>query len=123
MPISSFPGATGMREWGASSELEPTSVLAFEPDEAKALKWLPLAVRYKLDRCGLKLSLDQWRSLPIADRQQLLASREGDAFAGLVFARFGSACEQIDPNRARSFEDYVRSKSKRSHERRNEVTA
>ena len=33
-------------------DVGPTACLSFEPDEARRLLWLPLAVRHKLDGCG-----------------------------------------------------------------------
>lgn len=62
-------------------DLAPTACLPFEPEEARCLHWLPLAVRHKLDACGLRLSLAQWQALDLADRRELLRSAPGQAFA------------------------------------------
>ena len=62
-------------------DLAPTACLPFEPDEARCLLWLPLAVRHKLDGCGLRLSLNEWQALSLAARQQLLQAPAGSEFA------------------------------------------
>ena len=36
------------------------------------LDCMPMSMRLKLDRCGLKLSLEQWRALPPPLRETLL---------------------------------------------------
>lgn len=71
-------------------DLAPTACLEFEPEEAHRLQWLPLAVRYKLDGCGLRLSLAQWQGLPAAMRLHLLELPEGVEFA-LRAARAGAS--------------------------------
>lgn len=58
--------------------LVPTSCLDFEPPEARVLTWLPLAVRHKLDECGLRLSLHDWQQLPLQRRAALLAAPLAD---------------------------------------------
>jgi hypothetical protein len=68
-------------------ELEPVQTLACEPPQALALDWLPLAVRYKLDRCGRKISLQQWRSLPHAKRAALLKAPMHAEPGGINFER------------------------------------
>lgn len=62
-------------------DLAPTACLPLEPDEARCLLWLPLAVRHKLDGCGLRLSLKEWQALSLAARQQLLQAPAGSEFA------------------------------------------
>jgi hypothetical protein len=54
------------------NDLAPTCCLPFEPESARLLQWLPLAVRHKLDGAGLKLTLGQWLALPMATRAALL---------------------------------------------------
>lgn len=65
-------------------DLAPTACLPLEPDEARSLLWLPLAVRHKLDGCGLRLSLREWQALSLAARQQLLQAPAGSDFAMLA---------------------------------------
>ena len=62
------------------TDLAPTACLAFEPDEARSLLWLPLAVRYKLDGSGLRLSLGEWQALPMGTRRELLQMPAGAEF-------------------------------------------
>ncbi len=45
----------------------------FEADFAASLRCIPMPVRYKLDSCGVKLKLQHWNQLSVAERQQLLA--------------------------------------------------
>lgn len=62
-------------------DLGPTACLSFEPDEARCLLWLPLAVRHKLDGCRLRLSLLEWQALPLDTRAELLHLPAGADFA------------------------------------------
>ncbi|WP_449371442.1 nitrate reductase associated protein [Thiomonas sp.] len=45
----------------------------FESDYAKTLCCMPMIVRYKLDACRIKLSLQDWQSLDQATRKRLIA--------------------------------------------------
>jgi hypothetical protein len=45
----------------------------FEQDFSGSLRCIPIAVRYKLDLCGIKLSLRQWSRFTDADRRDLLS--------------------------------------------------
>lgn len=44
----------------------------FETPGSQTLELMPFRIRYALDLCGVKLSLAQWQSLPLADRKNLL---------------------------------------------------
>jgi hypothetical protein len=44
----------------------------FESDFVESLRCIPMAVRYKLDTCGIKLKLEQWNRFSEADRQLLV---------------------------------------------------
>jgi hypothetical protein len=44
----------------------------FESDFVESLRCIPMAVRYKLDTCGIKLKLEQWNRFSETDRQQLV---------------------------------------------------
>lgn len=44
----------------------------FESDFVATLRCIPMAVRFKLDRCGIKLSLRQWSRFSALDRRVLL---------------------------------------------------
>lgn len=49
------------------------SVFEFERDFAGSLRCIPMAVRFNLDLCGVKLSLRQWSKFTRDDRAQLLS--------------------------------------------------
>ena len=55
-----------------SSSAKLIGLYPFESDETKSLAIIPLSVRYKLDVCEVKLHLQQWQKLPLADRQALV---------------------------------------------------
>ena len=44
----------------------------FESDYAKTLCCMPMLVRYRLDECRIKLSLQDWQSLDLATRKRLI---------------------------------------------------
>ncbi len=48
-------------------------VFAFEADFAKDLRCIPMVVRFKLDRVGIKLSLKQWSKIGVQNRHALAA--------------------------------------------------
>jgi hypothetical protein len=50
-------------------------LLGFEAGMSSTLTGIPISVRMKLDLCGLKVSLAQWRGLPLAARQVALEVR------------------------------------------------
>lgn len=52
--------------------MNDTHLFAFEHDFVSNLRCVPMAVRLKLDRCAIKLSLRQWSRFTRADRQALL---------------------------------------------------
>jgi hypothetical protein len=47
-------------------------VFAFELDFGGTLRCIPMSVRLKLDRTGIKLSLKQWNKFPTEERRQLV---------------------------------------------------
>lgn len=52
--------------------MNDTRLFAFEHDFVTSLRCIPMAVRLKLDRCAIKLSLRQWSRFNREDRQALL---------------------------------------------------
>ncbi|MEI6282185.1 MAG: nitrate reductase associated protein [Alphaproteobacteria bacterium] len=50
-------------------------LFAFENDFVATLRCIPMAVRFKLDRCGIKLTLRQWSRLTQSDRTDLLIKK------------------------------------------------
>jgi hypothetical protein len=64
-----------------------TEPFAFETEIDEALGFMPLALRYRLDRAGLKASLAAWQALDPAARRRLVdAPAASDADVG-AFAR------------------------------------
>lgn len=47
-------------------------IFQFEADFANSLRCIPMAVRFKLDTCGIKLKLEQWHKFSQHERQALL---------------------------------------------------
>ncbi|MGD1860684.1 MAG: nitrate reductase associated protein [Leptolyngbyaceae cyanobacterium] len=45
----------------------------FEADFVESLRCIPMAVRYKLDTCGVKLKLEHWHQLALPEREQLVS--------------------------------------------------
>jgi hypothetical protein len=94
----------------APSPLPHARLFAFESDFVASLRCIPMAVRLKLDRCGLKLTLRHWSRLRRDDRQRLLeadcgAAQEvadyGAAVRALVAARTGEAVSALaEPSKA-----------------------
>lgn len=75
-------------------------LFAFEDDFVQTLRCVPMAVRIKLDLCGIKLSLRQWSRFSVEDRRELLEARcdspgaveaFGAALVELIAARAGEA--------------------------------
>jgi hypothetical protein len=52
--------------------MNDTRLFAFEDDFVASLRCIPMAVRLKLDRSGIKLTLRQWSRFTREDRQDLL---------------------------------------------------
>jgi hypothetical protein len=49
-----------------------SAIFQFEQDFAGSLRCIPMAVRFKLDRCGVKLSLRQWSRFGPEERERML---------------------------------------------------
>jgi hypothetical protein len=84
--------------------MNDTQLFAFEADFVASLRCIPMAVRLKLDRSGVKLSLRQWSRFSRADRQALLAApcqtpAEVEAYRArlveLVMLRAGEAARPL----------------------------
>ncbi|HEU4410355.1 MAG TPA: nitrate reductase associated protein [Polyangiaceae bacterium] len=68
-----------------------TKPFAFETEIDEALGFMPLALRYRLDRAGLKASLAAWQALAPAARRRLFdapasSDADVDAFARALCA-------------------------------------
>ena len=44
----------------------------FESSDERALVHIPMAMRYRLDKSGIRLTLKQWQALPMALRRRVL---------------------------------------------------
>jgi hypothetical protein len=95
----------------------PGAVFGFEADFAGLLRCIPMAVRLKLDQCGLKVSLRQWNRLSLEERDALLAqSCDGPAgtgafrgrVTGLLAARTGERVVELPVEEAPSWADVSR---------------
>jgi len=51
---------------------EESLIFGFELDFAGSLRCIPMVVRFKLDQCGVKLSLKQWSRFIKEERSQLV---------------------------------------------------
>lgn len=65
-------------------DLEPTLCLDFEAGQAKSLEWLPLAVRFKLDKTHLTFTLKEWQTLSIELRRELLLAPLAPGHSGFA---------------------------------------
>lgn len=79
-------------------------LFAFESDFVATLRCIPMAVRMKLDRCAIKLSLRQWSRFTTPDRRTLLlppcsTTAEVDSYRArliaLVAARAGESVKPL----------------------------
>lgn len=87
---------------------------AFESDFVASLRCIPMAVRFKLDRCGIKLTLRQWSRFTREDREALLTGgcrtpREISAYraylVALVQLRADEAARDLPPLMEAPWED------------------
>jgi len=58
----------------------------FEQDFVDSLRCIPMAIRLKLDVCGIKLKLNEWSKFTLADRQHLV---EDPFLSGMDRIAFG----------------------------------
>ena len=77
-------------------------LFSFESEFARDLRCIPMVVRFKLDRCCIKLSLRQWSRMGAANRGKLLIARcdhdtEIDAYGQTVVRLATAHC--IEPIR------------------------
>jgi len=81
-----------------------TRMFAFEDDFVATLRCVPMAVRFKLDACGIKLTLRQWSRFSREDRHDLLIApcetadeieAYGIALTNLVALRTGETAKPL----------------------------
>jgi hypothetical protein len=79
-------------------------VFRFEVDFGGTLRCIPMSVRMKLDRTGIKLSLKQWNRIPAGPRRELVeraceAPAEAEAYrqylVSLIEAYTGTSAEIV----------------------------
>ena len=84
--------------------MSAAQLFEFESDFVDTLRCVPMAVRMKLDLCGIKLTLRQWSRLTVGDRVELLhapctqpqeISDFRDRLAALVERRSGEAARPL----------------------------
>lgn len=84
--------------------MDHAQLFAFENDFVATLRCIPMSVRFKLDRSGVKLSLRQWSRFTKADRERFLiqpceTSQETDQYrqdlTRLVADRCGEAAKPL----------------------------
>jgi len=87
----------------------------FEIVSSENLTFIPMCVRFNLDRCGLHLTLEQWQALPHADRVALVqmplaleGAHEVGFEVGFERTSDGSAPEALVQARAARFAAYLR---------------
>lgn len=89
-------------------------MFAFESDFVVSLRCIPMAVRFKLDRCGIKLSLRQWSRFTPADRRALLHAAISsdsevdayrDALVDVISARSDEPAKALATPPCRSWEN------------------
>ncbi len=93
------------------------TIFEFETDFAGTLRCIPMAVRLKLDRSGIKLSLKQWSRFDRDERAQLL-ERDCDSdaarsayrgyLAGLIETSAKQTVEYLEPAAAPEWFDVRR---------------
>jgi len=84
--------ATGLETAGVAamvrdSNADDARLFGFESELEVNLTYIPMAVRFKLDKCGIKLSLAEWQRLPQSWRRDLLQRRCDDACAVADYRR------------------------------------
>ena len=91
-----------------------STIFEFETDFAGALYCIPMAVRRKLDLCGVKVSLQQWNRFTLEQREHLVAREcdtpdETDAYlrevVRLLDARAGDTPEFLEGDTGTEWKD------------------
>jgi hypothetical protein len=91
-----------------------SAIFQFETDFAGALYCIPMAVRRKLDLCGVKVSLKQWNRFTLEEREALVARacdtpEQTDAYqrevAHLLQTRAGDTPQFLDRDAGTEWKD------------------
>lgn len=92
---------------GGAEIAEHGRLFAFENDFVRTLRCIPMCVRFKLDRAGVKLSLRQWSRFTLTDRQTLRSlpcnaapevASYRSALVGLIQARSTEPVKELPPS-------------------------
>jgi hypothetical protein len=87
--------ATHAKEATAMGLYDAARLFNFEVESSDNLRFIPLAVRFNLDRFGMRITLNQWQMLPHDDR--------------VLLARFPVEDEsEIEPNFDHAIEEMLR---------------
>jgi hypothetical protein len=91
---------------------DPVELCDLDTPEACALTWIPLAVRYKLDTCGLRISLASWQAVSVKLRRGFLEAPIDTEEARTTFVSAASSLLAATSARNRlqepgSFSDYL----------------
>ncbi len=92
-------------------------IFSFERELHATLDLMPLAIRRKLDLAGVKLSLDGWQAMAIADRRALVEAEVGDDASLAAFAASLRAAAERAVRRSRRSRRRARSRGGRPRSR------
>ena len=69
-------------------------LFAFEHASSENFTYIPMIVRFNLDRFGLRISLEQWQLLPLEDRKLLarFPADEDTAIGSTSITRCSKCC-------------------------------
>lgn len=108
MPVYELTPAEGLSSLHFEQKAamnEPLGTFEFEKDFAGSLRCIPMAVRFKLDLCGIKLSLRQWSRFEGPERRWLLEQPCGapadveiyrETLSEFIATRTGEQAKSID---------------------------
>lgn len=88
---------SGTAENTGAVDLSGKELFEFESDFVASLRCIPMAVRYRLDLSGVKLRLNEWSKLSLADKQEFLEKpvstrEEIDAYRHALSVKVAAAC-------------------------------
>lgn len=84
--------------------MKDNEIFEFETDFAGTLRCIPMAVRLKLDSCGVKLSLKQWSRFSREERAQLL---ERDCASAAERSAYRAYVTELVETRAKQTAEYL----------------
>lgn len=112
------PEASGTLVGDRETDSRGARLFEFEADLATSLRRFPIAVRHKLDQCGVHLGLEDWQLLPLEARRALHSDPVTGAAGRAAFITFlealaarywaGRPIERIVPEPAPAWRDLAR---------------